>query len=145
MTSSNDLEILIVILGAAFLVVGSYIFYHPLSVIKLISRFHQRNIKNDEQILSGYKPPKIQVKFNLSPNEQSQLLNTMKNLLENLINDHPKMNSNLEEQLEITFVPEDDEEDPDLTHDDEGPEVSEVKEPQEENFVRLGDFMKKEL
>lgn len=144
MTSSNDLEILIVALGAAFLMVGSYMFFYPLSAIKLMSRFHQMKTKKDEQILAAYKPPKIQVKFNLSPNEQSQLLNTMKNLLENLINGHPKMNSNLEEQLEIPFVPEDDEENPDLTHDDEGPEVSKVKEPQEEDFVRLGDFMKKE-
>lgn len=83
--------------------------------------------------------PKIVVTFNTDEHEKSNFIKKMKQYLT-----HMTGNGGPGEQIDIPFIPDKDEEAPDLeTFDEEGPEIREADAPQDAavTYVRLGDLL----
>ncbi|MEQ8879216.1 MAG: hypothetical protein RLQ12_06265 [Cyclobacteriaceae bacterium] len=91
--------------------------------------------------------PKIKVEFNLDPNEKSEVLARIKDFVLNLSSSYERGTVVLNEtDPDTEFIPEEDQEVPDLDVDDtEGPSVTEDDSPKDEYgetvYVRLGDLL----
>ena len=139
---------MILLVGALALVI--YIFVSPLNMIALFPSFKKRRNKSQKDVMAVNSQPKIRIEYNVSPKEKSKLIKEMKYALDNLINEKDSVNPNERDrdpdQMEIPYIPDDDEENPDLVvEDEEGPEIREDEGPKEEagdivEYVRLKDL-----
>ncbi|MEQ9218921.1 MAG: hypothetical protein RLO17_12815 [Cyclobacteriaceae bacterium] len=91
--------------------------------------------------------PKIKVEFNLDPDEKSEVLAQIKDFVLNLSSSYQRGAVVLNEtDPDADFIPEEDQETPDLEIDDsEGPSITEDESPKDEyreiEYVRLGDLL----
>ncbi|MEQ8339145.1 MAG: hypothetical protein RIA62_17420 [Cyclobacteriaceae bacterium] len=91
--------------------------------------------------------PKIKVEINLEPNEKSEVLTRIKDFILNLSSSYERGAVVLNEHDPDTdFIPDEDQETPDLDVDDtEGPSITEDDSPTDEfkgiEYVRLGDLL----
>jgi len=149
-------------LFVCLLVLVAYIFFYPLEILALFTPFYKPKRKVLDDILAVPVKPKIRIEYNVTEKEKSKLINDMKSLLDPLItnpidpNDDQDLQDNEDnqdkdgeivpgpedprdprdpKQIEINFfIPEDDEENPDLflnEDDEEGPEIREDQEPKD--------------
>ncbi len=97
-------------------------------------------------MISVSEKPKIKVEFNLDPDEKSEVLGQIKDFVLNLSSSYQRGIVVLNETDSDDFIPEEDQETPDLKIDDsEGPSITEDESPKDEyreiEYVRLGDLL----
>jgi len=91
--------------------------------------------------------PKINIEFNLDPDEKSKVLSRIKDFILNLSASYERGAVVLDQtDPDTDFIPEEDQETPDLEVDDtEGPSITEDDSPtdkfREIEYVRLGDLL----
>tara|TARA_B100000989_G_C19373056_1_gene398261 strand:- start:54 stop:350 length:297 start_codon:yes stop_codon:yes gene_type:complete len=98
-------------------------------------------------MIDATEKPKINVEFNLDPDEKSKVLSRIKDFIFNLSASYERGAVVLDQtDPDTDFIPEEDQEMPDLDVDDtEGPSITEDDSPTDEfngiEYVRLRDLL----
>ncbi len=126
------------------------IVFYPLQVIAFLSPLFRSTSKQKGDMLAVSHSPKIKIEFNVTDNEKSKLIKRMKEFVETITNDSDAIdimvNDEIEDEPNVPYVPDEDQEMPDLEIDDpNGPDVTEDDAPDDDlpsgsDYIRLGDI-----